>query len=291
MERGHGTSGKFLIDLNNTHDSIKFTLEHETENSLPFLDALITKTQNGPHFTTYTKPYASGLTLNFRSFHSRQVINSVMKGEVNRVMRISDDQDKDLEKLKNKLKANDYPEKLVNNTINEVKSRMIQKPQISRADSKLEENNKATLKLKFCGKKSYKIKKTAKKFGIRTVFQRPINLQGIFAGSYKPRNECNKGLIYKIECGCKNFYIGETGGDLTKRKKEHIQSIKKADQRNGFACHVLECNEKINFENAEILGKEGTWKARKIKESLMIQKLKPKINKTDGFTLSGIWKL
>ena len=64
-EKSH--AGLFLNYLNDKHSSIKFTAEHETENSLAFLDILIKRVDN--YFTTsvYRKPTFSGLCISFFS--------------------------------------------------------------------------------------------------------------------------------------------------------------------------------------------------------------------------------
>ena len=59
---------KFLNYLNNKHSNIKFTSEIEQNNSLPFLDILINKTDRGFTSSVYRKPTFTGLTMNFNSF-------------------------------------------------------------------------------------------------------------------------------------------------------------------------------------------------------------------------------
>ena len=63
--RSHSLS--FLNFINSLHPNIKFTIEHERNNSLPFLDVLITRCP--PSFSTsiYRKKTFSGLGLNYFS--------------------------------------------------------------------------------------------------------------------------------------------------------------------------------------------------------------------------------
>jgi hypothetical protein len=51
--------------LNYQYDSIKFTVEYETENKLPFLDVLLEKNLDFWVTSVYRKPMGSGLYLNY----------------------------------------------------------------------------------------------------------------------------------------------------------------------------------------------------------------------------------
>ena len=51
---------KFLNYLNSLHPSLKFTNEIETNNSLPFLDVLVTKSDNKFITSVYRKPTFTG---------------------------------------------------------------------------------------------------------------------------------------------------------------------------------------------------------------------------------------
>ena len=56
----------FLEYLNSKHTSIKFTMETEVKNKIPFLDILITSSEKGDfHTSVYRKKTFTGLLLNF----------------------------------------------------------------------------------------------------------------------------------------------------------------------------------------------------------------------------------
>ena len=59
---------KFTNYLNSKHKNIKFTYEKECNNSLPFLDILISRPENGFKTSVYHKPTFSGAYSNFNSF-------------------------------------------------------------------------------------------------------------------------------------------------------------------------------------------------------------------------------
>ena len=59
---------KFKNYLNSRHRNISFTCEKEQNNSMHFLDVLITRTSNGFKTSVYRKPTFSGVYSNFNSF-------------------------------------------------------------------------------------------------------------------------------------------------------------------------------------------------------------------------------
>ena len=63
---------KFKNYINSRHRNISFTCEKEQNNSMHFLDVLITRTSNGFKTSVYHKPTFSGVYSNFNSFISEE---------------------------------------------------------------------------------------------------------------------------------------------------------------------------------------------------------------------------
>ena len=59
---------KFTNYSDSKHKNIKFTYDKENNNSLPFLDILISRSENGFKTSIYHKPTFSGVYSNFNSF-------------------------------------------------------------------------------------------------------------------------------------------------------------------------------------------------------------------------------
>ena len=63
---------KFKNYLNSKHRNIRFTCEKKHNNSMSFLDVLITRTSNGFKTSVYHKPTCSGAYSNLNSFISEE---------------------------------------------------------------------------------------------------------------------------------------------------------------------------------------------------------------------------
>ncbi|KAF2344598.1 Reverse transcriptase domain, partial [Trinorchestia longiramus] len=65
-EKSHATL--FLDFINSKHPNIRFTMECENNNELPFLDCLVTRRENKFEVSVYRKNTFSGLGMSFFSY-------------------------------------------------------------------------------------------------------------------------------------------------------------------------------------------------------------------------------
>ena len=103
--------------LNSLHNSIKFTCEHEINNSINFLDVTITRKHLKLVTKTYHKPTFTGVFLNWNSLTSRKYKIGLIHCLLDRVSKIcSENEEKNLEKqkLKSVFLSNNYPEHILN---------------------------------------------------------------------------------------------------------------------------------------------------------------------------------
>lgn len=147
------------------------------------------------------------------------------------------------------------------------------------------------LGIKYMGKKSKKLKKKLKPFGIKLVHKKHTNLEGKFASKFKYKTNNFQGIIYQIHCDCGKTYIGESAFSFEKRKKEHLRDIKAKDMTNALAFHCKSTGHSINWPISQILGYENDTLKRKFKESIFIQNFKPELNFSEGYKLRGDWKI
>ena len=116
-----------LVEINNIHPSLSFTVEIEKDGKLPFLDMVIYNVNGQLSSGWYRKPTDTGLTLNFHSLAPLKYKKSVVIGFVYRIFRSCSSWQNfhsGLEEAKVILLNNQYPlefiEEIFNITLNKI---------------------------------------------------------------------------------------------------------------------------------------------------------------------------
>lgn len=112
---------RYTLDLfNSIHPKIQFTYVREENNVLPYLDILLTHNPDGSiDFNWYPKPTSSNRLLHYRSNHPSTHKLNVMHSLIKRLYVLNSKQfhQEDTKIIKDILRQNDYPIKLVNQRI------------------------------------------------------------------------------------------------------------------------------------------------------------------------------
>ena len=110
----HQEDVQILLDhMNSIRPSIQFTTEKESNNTLPFLDFLISRTEEGFKISVYRKPTFTGQYLNFNSHHPYSIKKGIVRCLQHRAKVTSGDpetSDKELASISSTLQRNNYPE-------------------------------------------------------------------------------------------------------------------------------------------------------------------------------------
>ena len=117
-DRQHAES--VLNYLNVQHPNIRFTIEHEEDQKLPFLDTCVARHSNRFTTTVYRKKTFTGVYLNWTSLTSRKYKISLIRCLADRIWRIcseEEDRERELEKLKLILLRNEYPAEVIDKSI------------------------------------------------------------------------------------------------------------------------------------------------------------------------------
>ena len=132
MFENKDTANGFLQYLNSRHNSIKFTIEFEQDNEIPFLDILVKRCPNNTFVTSiYRKKTFTGLYTKWDSFTPRKHKINLIRTLTYRCYRICSSASLlqsalgDLRKL---LLQNGYPQGIITYNINDVLSRSRNKP-------------------------------------------------------------------------------------------------------------------------------------------------------------------
>lgn len=231
-----GDFSQLLALANSVHPDIQFTSELPNENKLPFLDTLVTRSNNKFHFELYVKPTHSGACLPFSAYVPTSRKRALVQSELLRANRISTDrmrQTRSVDKIKEKFKENGYPAKFVNET-------RVQYAQSAKPEKR---DFVSYIKIPFVSEmQKWKIMKLSKSTGIenyiRLIFKTPRPLSWQFREKRENlscRPDCiacktsvtkyvcfTKFTVYEISCNiCKAVYIGQTSRIIKSRIKEH----------------------------------------------------------------------
>ena len=108
----------FLEHLNFWGGDLKFTIELEEDNKLPFLDVLLLKNENSLNFKIYRKPTNNNRFLSFFSGHPRQVKIGLIISLTGRIFRTCSPKfiEEELLLLKEILISNHYTGWLIDQT-------------------------------------------------------------------------------------------------------------------------------------------------------------------------------
>ncbi|XP_075157952.1 uncharacterized protein LOC142231219 [Haematobia irritans] len=288
-----------LAELNIFHDSIKFTMELEETQKLPYLDILITKNGENLFMDWYQKNTASGRIMNFFSKHPKRIILNTTQNLIHRVLSISDQRfhQKNKKKLQSILEENNFPKKLSRDLIADFKPRteklyndkqqksyrsLLYIPGISERISKsnIFDRNKYNL--------AHKSNNTLKKLFTNT--------------KDKIQKEETPNVIYEIPCEgnssekCEMVYIG-TKKKLKTRISGHKSDIKSRNnqklQKTALATHCAKKSHHPNFNNVRILQQESNNNKRYTLEMLHINNVPTnrRINyKTDTDSIAHIYR-
>ena len=234
-------------------------MEKEQDNKLPFLDVLVTCTEQGFRSSVYRKPTFTGQYLNFNSHHPYMVKKGIVCCLQHQAKTISSDTDEEMISLRHNLHRKNYPERITSAPRN--------------LDRRMEDNTqKLTIVcLLYVKGLAERIQKICSPYEISTVFTSCSTLRRYFF-RVKPLMEFNmtKNCVYSIPCSCGKIYKGETGRPLKARQEEHWKAVVRGEiEKSGMTDHIWK--EKGNhlplWDKVEIIDRAEHWRIRRLKES------------------------
>jgi predicted GIY-YIG superfamily endonuclease len=263
---------QFLGYLNAQDENIQYTVEQETEDGLNFLDVNIKNNGLGKYeFAIHRKQAITNVQIKPHSSHDPKVLKGVFKGFVHRAFTLCSDKhiDEELSFLVNSFKENGYSESILTGVVDSYRSNQ----NTVRVERNITDETKI-VKLPWIPGVSVKLKKTFRKAGFKAVFKSGNNLSAILTARNKcklPKNSSPG--IYKVNCSCGKYYIGETKLKVSTRLKQHQKnSFLGNTAHSGLCQHDSVCEGDIQWEEAETIKVEGRYYERKIREALEIQR-------------------
>ena len=286
---------KFTSYLNSKHKNIKFTYEKESNDSLPFLDILISRSENGFKTSVYHKPTFSGVYSNFNSFIYDQYKIGLIFTLLFRTFSIVSDFSRfhtEVSHLKDILRKNAFPIKLVDNCIKTfLNKKFLHTPVALTVDKK-----ELSITLPYLGNLSLAIRTRLQNSinrnlpfcKIKVIFKSTTRLGNFFRFKDKVPFTLRSNVVYKFSCGrCNATYYGETCHHLNIRVGEHsgvsplTGKKSKTKKTTAIKDHMLFCDHVVSLEDFKILASSNSEFHLKIKESLLISRDKPELNRNE----------
>ncbi|XP_072041441.1 uncharacterized protein [Amphiura filiformis] len=246
----------FFQHINKLDDNIKFTQESCKDDTLAFLDCLISVKNDGSLTSNvYRKPTHTDHYLQFGSHHPLIHKLGVIRTLQYRADTIISENElipEEKDHIKESLKNCGYPNWAF---LKANKSRKDQK----QPDGGGQPNN-ARVTIPYIAGLSERVKKHLKAFGISSSFKPNNTLRGkLVQVKDKQSKEKRSNLVYGLVCGdadCSAAYVGETKQALKARLNQHRRPSSNEAQNSAVYLHLKDTGHNIDTEDAVILDKE-----------------------------------
>ena len=283
----------FMNYMNKQHRNMNFTSENEADESLPFLDVFVTRTQTCFLTSVYRKPTFSGVYTNFDSYIPMIYKSGLVSTLLYRSFTICTNWnqiDHEIKKIKSFLSRNGYPSKLLDRLV----SIFLNNVHKNNTDNAEEQHEKLQITLPYLGTFTKRLEKKIKQsiqqhlpnIRINFIYRASTRLRTLFTFKDKIPSNLISGIIYKFKCSrCNSTYIGESIRHTKRRFCEHlgVSALSGKTMLNPppsrIRDHKLECNCNPALKDFKIIGRDSISEHRLlIKESLFIHRDKPSLN-------------
>ena len=273
-----------LDQLNSVHHSIKFTVEHEVDDRIPFLDVVIHKINGNLRFSVHRKNTNKDDFIHFFSGHSRKVKQSTVVGFYLRAFRICSPEflEPELQNILQAFKKLLYPtgfilmqQKRANTIFHRIQEAIDGDQQTPTPPHPAP--TRLTLPccplidhIQHIAGPTIKIAaKSGVKIGDLVKIKRPPHL--------RPSSQ-----VYSVPCStCPLRYIGETSRSFATRESEHRRAIRNHNESNAFVQHADKTGHLPSWNQHTIMASNIPRHRRLILESSFIATI-PNFNLSPG---------
>lgn len=268
---------KDIVELFNKYDHrLQFTIEEEKKNCLAFLDVLCIRNGQAIKTNWYHKSTWSGRYLNYESHLPMQYKRNTISILTQKILELADPEyhAENFELLHKTLSENRYPKKLINDMIQQTKTKHnIHKPINNIHTDAKDRYNMASIP--YVSGLFEQLKNEMKKHDIKLVARADNNLKMSVFSRVKDKTPMlqQAGVVYEIPCTCEKRYLGKTGQLLGNRTGQHRHAIEIGDEAHSGLCeHVIQTGHKPRWSGVRIVYKERNPKKLAILENIAIKK-------------------
>ena len=253
-----------LHKINQCVPSIKFTIEHEKDCTLPFLDVLIHRIDRTFQYEIYRKPTNINSFIHNYSNHEINIKQSTFRFMFLRALRIVSPQylDREISFIYQIGYNHKYSKTFIDKCFQLAKRTFY--------GEKININTPLHNILVLPYHDNFRtLPKLCKLLNITVIFKYNNKINNLLINNTP---SIKQGTVYKINCkNCDKFYIGETGRNLSTRLSEHNYAIKSKNQYNALFIHYLTTGHHMDINNALTLFNCNSYHKRLLIESLIIK--------------------
>lgn len=293
-----------LNTFNQFDSNLQFTVEKEINNSIPFLDMCLIRTDNNKIITKwYRKPINSNRFINFYSYHPTKMKINLIQNLKNRVIKLSHPslKNESLNQLKHILIDNSYPLNLINKILfsseyqNSI-TKSYRNDQITSINNTSPHSQTINptffISLPHIQELTPRIINVLKNDNIKFSKTNIKTVSTIFSKlKTKLDTKEKSNIVYEIPCTeCDQTYIGQTSRNTIGRITSHKSDCRRGVKSCALSDHVLDKNHLMDYSNTKILLTEKNYNKRIFLEMVEISKNNNCMNKrTDIQGLSQIY--
>lgn len=275
-----------LIAFNQYNPHVQFTIEKENNQRISFLELLVIRDGCSIKLDWYHKPSWSGRYMNFGSHLPLAYKKNTVMLMTEKILRLSDAEfhEKNFQLLRNTLRSNSYPRKLVEDVIHRTKEKVAESENGSWSKQRPVDGIERV-------KPIFSIPYTRGLFeSLKSICKEDFTVVG--KGDNIVKRVCfsrlkdktvkleQSNVVYKVTCSCGLVYIGQTKQKLKKRMYQHKYNAKiKNVDHSAITEHVVLHNHIPKWDEVEILDFEYNKKKRLVLEMIHIRKNPTCINK------------
>lgn len=288
-----------LTTFNNFNKHIKFTIEMENDNHIPFLDVSLHRNNDGSISTDwFHKKTWSGRYLHFSSWLPKSYKRNTISILTEKVIRLSDRkfQKTNFGLLEKTLLENGYPKHFIKSIMKKTihKLRNDTTPQSTPIDEST--TTKKYVSIPYIKGLFERTKFLLQKYDLETVGSACESLNiGVFSKlKDKVPLEKQSNVVYQVVCDCGSTYTGQTKQHLKTRINQHKNDAthitSDVNKKSALSNHIKNSSHTLSLNNVKVIDRENNYRKRSILEMIHIKKSKNSINKqTDSEYLKNYY--
>ena len=246
-----GEEEKILEQLNKQHESIKFTMEMEQQDSISFLDMRLLRKGSYVEVDIYRKPTDAPLCIPWDSCHHPSHKFAAFESAIHRMLifPLNDiNRKKEMNYVLNMERINGYEERTIWKIYSKHKRKYDLKKETTleperkrKKENQTDKGRKINVVLPFNTSTSYKIENILKHHEINVCYENRGTMREIIGKVKEKRPPMQESGIYKISCqDCDSIYVGQTKRRLSTRNDEHRRACtNKETQKSAVAEHMV----------------------------------------------------